>query len=62
MDKCKAKRNVRFTSPDNRFVNFQKDNVYRCIFKTDDIILITDDGKRVICDIDTFDEEFELVS
>lgn len=61
MEKCKAKRDVKFVSSDERFVDFKKDNLYRCMFRTEDIVLLDDYGRGVICDIDTFDDEFELM-
>lgn len=62
MGKAKAKRDVRIMRTDRKFTNFIKGNEYRCMFRTDDIVLIDEDRNGFICDIDTFDEEFELVN
>ena len=61
MEKAKAKRNVQIMREDRKFTNFIKGNEYRCIFRKDDIVLIDEDRNGFICDINTFDEEFELV-
>ena len=61
MEKAKAKRDVRIMRVDRKFTNFIKGNEYRCMFRTDDVVLIDEDKNGFICDIDTFDKEFELV-
>lgn len=61
MEKAKAKRNVRIMRTDKQFTNFIKGNEYRCMFRINDVVLIDEDRNGFICDIDTFDEEFELV-
>ena len=61
MSKAIAKRNVRFIK-DSEFVEFTKGNTYRCLFRSDDIMIINDDGQVVFCDIDKFEENFELLN
>lgn len=61
MERVRAKRDVRILRTDGKFTNFIKGNEYRCMFRTDDVVLIDEDRNGFICDIDTLDEEFELV-
>lgn len=62
MGNCKAKRNVQFKSTDERIMNFIKNNTYRYIFQTDDVIVFDGNGNYVVCNIDVFDMEFELLN
>ncbi len=62
MSKAKAKRDVRIMRKDRNFTNFIKGNEYRCMFRHDDIVLIDEDKNGFICDIETFDTEFELIN
>lgn len=59
--KAKAKRDVRVLMEDNRFSNFIKNNEYRCLKHGEDMILIDEHKCGYVTDLESFDEDFELI-
>lgn len=59
--KAKAKRDVIVLMEDNRFSNFIKNNEYRCSKHGEDMVLIDEHKRGYLTDMESFDEDFELI-
>ena len=60
--KARAKQDVKVFMEDNRFSDFRKGNEYRCMFIGVNIILIDEQHMGYKTDIETFNEDFEMVN
>lgn len=59
--KARAKHDVKVLMEDNRFSNFLKGNVYRCMKHNNYMILIDEDKCGYRTDMKSFDDNFEIV-
>ena len=59
--KARAKQDVKVLMEDNRFSDFRKGNEYRCMYIGENIILIDEQHMGYKTDIETFNEDFEMV-
>lgn len=60
--KARAKQDVKVLMEDNRFSDFRKGNEYRCMYIGENIILIDEQRMGYKTDIETFNEDFEMVN
>lgn len=60
--KARAKQDVKVLMEDNRFSDFRKGNEYRCMYIGENIVLIDEQRMGYKTDIETFNEDFEMVN
>lgn len=58
----KAKDDIKILMEDGRFSNFIKGHTYRCMFKGEDVYVIDEDKYGFQTDLDTFHENFQVIS
>ena len=56
-----AKNDVRILMEDGRYSKFIKGNEYRCMLKGEWAILIDEDKMGYSTDMETFEEDFEII-
>lgn len=59
--KAIAKNDVRVLMEDGRYSNFIKGNEYRCMLKGGGAVLIDEDKMGYSTDMETFEEDFEII-
>lgn len=59
--KAKAKCDVKVLMEDNRFSNFKEGKEYRCIEHNGDMVLIDENKRGYRTDMETFNEDFDLI-
>lgn len=60
--KARAKHDVKILMEDGRFSDFRKENEYRCMPKGNDTMILIDEQRTgFTCDMESFEEDFELV-
>lgn len=59
--KARAKQDVKVLMEDDRFSDFRKGKEYRCAYIGEDIILIDEQHMGYKTDMETFNEDFEIV-
>lgn len=59
--KAKAKHDIKVLMEDNRFSNFKEGNEYRCMMRGENMILIDENKCGYTTDMETFNEDFDLI-
>lgn len=59
---AKAKHDVKVLMEDNRFSNFKEGKEYRCMMHGKNMILIDEDKCGYTTNMETFNEDFDLIS